>query len=265
MSWFGFPHHVSRGTQKNFIEFQRHLKERSGDAWKPNEDFYRAAIATAIISRTVQDIVRRATRAKTIESYGANVVTYLVAKLGYDYPDLNLGEVWEAQSLSDGLQHLIESWVPVIHAEIVTSAGRTNITEFAKKEVCWASIRELEVPEPSELPLELGGDMEEEEPDIDKPLPPSRGEAQPFAPDHGEDDEAEEGAANIALCCSLDARGWTDIMSWCANSSRVTPFDRSVANTVCGLALRQWDRKPSAKQARYAVKVVLAAREAGIV
>lgn len=77
MSWWQLPHVVSKGAQKNFAAFMAELREHFGTDWQPDERFYRHTIAVGLIFEAAKSIVRRA----QLQSYGANVVTYLVGKL----------------------------------------------------------------------------------------------------------------------------------------------------------------------------------------
>ena len=245
MSWWGHPHVVSRGTQKNFATFLKELKQKKGEAWTPDVGFFMGVAAAAIINKTAQDVVRRAIRRKEFTSYGANVVTYMVARLGWQYRKFDMDLVWKNQAVSAPLVQLMEVWAPEIHAEILLRAGKDNVTEFAKKDACWAAVQELDLPEASVLLPEHGEEGTEEE--ILEPV------------------QAEALKKNdVDICCELDAQQWGLVMAWSAGSSRVASYDRDVAHTISGLALKGWRKKPTEKQAVFGARVVVAARQAGV-
>ena len=80
-AWHGFPHLVSFGNQKNFQHFMQNMKERYPDGWLPDADWYKRFIATAIVFRTVQLIVKAA----KFPAYQANITAYTVAALSFTY------------------------------------------------------------------------------------------------------------------------------------------------------------------------------------
>src|SRR5262249_1643871 len=78
-AWDGLPQLVSLGNQKNFQPFMKNLKERYTDGFVPDEKWYRAFIAKAIVFRTVQTIVR----APKFPAYQANITAYTVACISW--------------------------------------------------------------------------------------------------------------------------------------------------------------------------------------
>ncbi len=243
MTWWGEPHTVSRGAQKNYAAFMFSLRERMGEDWEPEKAFYRETIAKAILFKAAQGVVRKA----KLQSYGANVVTYMVAKLAADYGSrIDLEEVWDAQEASPELLAMLADWAPRIHAALVESAGKRNVTEWCKKDGCWEAIRALDLPVPSPEPPEFG-----DEPDADE-------------------DESEDGAGNapaddpVVVCMSLDGVAWAHVMAWAATTNQVEELDRKVAHTLSGYALSGWQKEPSIKQAVRGVRVIKAARKAGV-
>lgn len=241
MSWWEKPHIVSRGAQKNFAAFMADLPEQLPADWVPDEKFYRDTVGLIIIFKACQSAVRKA----ALQSYGANVVTYMLAKLKEAYGDaLDLNAVWENQSVSSELVSAMVDWAPVIHACIVDEAGARNVTEFSKKEECWERIKMLTLPPPLELPIELGGKV------ATPAVAPPRAQ-------EGEDDL-------IQRCVTLDGKDWAAVIAWAASSPMVTNFDRQVAHTLLGYALKEWSHLPTAKQAKIGVRVLDAAAEAGV-
>ncbi|WP_372019486.1 AIPR family protein [Tistrella mobilis] len=243
MAWWGSPQIVSRGAQKNYAAFMFGLRERLGDEWAPDKDFFRLAIAKAIIFKTAQGVVRRA----RLQSYGANVVAYMIALLAAHHGDrIDLEKIWEAQRVSDEMEALFSAWAPLIHAEIVASAGNRNITEWCKKDDCWMEIRALNLPLPSRFP-----------PEFLNSIPATK---------HAKDsslDASQE--ALIAECIKLDGRAWTRIMAWAASSPDVDDFDRKVVHTLSGYAMNGWIKLPSLKQAVRGTRVLKAALNGGMI
>jgi hypothetical protein len=248
MSWWQHPDVVSRGAQKNFGSFMSELRDRHGPDWLPDAAFFRSVVAISLVFKAAQVSVRRG----KVQSYGANVATYMVAKLSLDHGEtFDPDAVWEAQEVSPELVATLESWVTPIHSQLVTSAGQRNVTEWCKKEACWEHMRAQALPLILPAPPEFVPRDERE-----------RGEAPPTVAILG------GGGGDNALvdaCCLLDGASWAKVIAWAATSSGVTDFDRRVARTVMGYALQAWRRRPSEKQAACAVRVIAAARHAGVI
>lgn len=247
MSWWQRPQTVSKGAQKNFAIFMSELPDRFEEGWAPDELFYRGIVSLAILFSAAQSAVRRA----KLQSYGANVLTFTVAKLAAGYgQQLDLGSIWENQKVSPELLHVFEDWVPRIHAAIITGAGRSNVTEWCKKDESWTYISALDLALPEPIPPEIlaeGVDAEE--------LPPAQ-----LVNGNATDEEDL-----IGLCCAFDGTTWTRIIAWGSETRRVTPFDQRVALTLASYALGNWSKRPSIKQARIGARVLRAAAHAGIV
>ncbi|MBO1904027.1 AIPR family protein [Microvirga sp. 3-52] len=241
MTWMGEPHTVSKGAQKNYATFMFGLRERMGDDWAPDKQFFRDTIAKALLFKATQVVVRRA----KLQSYGANVVTYLVAKLAANYGNaIDFDYLWDMQEISPELTNLIATWTPKIHATIVSSAGKRNVTEWCKKDGCWEAIQALDLPLPSPLPPEFSTATDDHE---------------AISANAGTDENEL-----ITLCMSLDGAAWAKIVAWAASTDAVEVYDRQVAHTLSGYAIGGWRREPSIKQALRGVRVIKAAREAGI-
>lgn len=250
MSWWLRPQTVSRGAQKNFAIFMAELPERFAENWLPDETFYRQVVSLAVLFRAAQSAIRRA----KLQSYGANVLTFMIAKLASDHSSqLDLESVWETQEVSPELICVFEEWAPRIHAAIITGAGRSNVTEWCKKEESWSYIKVLDLPLSDPMPPEILG----EGAGIDEQAPLR--ETASRLPQSTDDDNL------IGLCCALDGKTWTRIIAWGAENGRVTTFDQRVAHTIAGYALQGWQKRPSIKQARIGARVLRAAAGAGIV
>jgi hypothetical protein len=240
MSWWQRPQTVSRGAQKNFTIFMADLPDQFQAEWLPDEEFYKEAVALAILFRAAQWSVRRA----KLQSYGANVLTFMIAKLSCDLgSQLDLLSIWENQDISPGLVRVFDEWAPRIHAAIITGAGRSNVTEWCKKEESWAYIKSLDLPLNDPVPSEVISESEEVEAELPQQI-------------NGED--------LVGLCCGIDGAAWTRIVAWSAESGGIAKFDQRVALTLAGYALQGWQKRPSVKQARIGARVLRTAAGAGI-
>jgi len=241
MTWWLHPPTVSKGAQKNFNAFMEEIRERYPADWLPDEKFYKEVIALALIWKAGQGVVRRA----KLESYGANVITYMVAKLAHDHGlRVDFEAIWETQEISPELISVLAAWAQPIHRELIRIAGTRNVTEVCKKEECWDGIRALRLDFPSAAPPDFL--------DADD--------------DSGETALAAHYEAEdlVSRCMALDGAAWHQLLAWASGSGKVASYDRRVAHTIAGYAGDGWKKKPSLKQARIAVRVLDAAERAGV-
>jgi hypothetical protein len=242
MSWWQRPQTVSRGAQKNFAIFMAELPEQFTPDWHPDEIFYKEVVALAILFRAAQSVIRRA----KLQSYGANVLTFMIAKLSADFgSQLDLLGIWEAQDISPEFVRVFEDWAPRVHAAIITGAERSNITEWCKKDESWAYIKALDLDLAGSIPVEIVNEAAE--------------------PDESPLQQQVNGEDLIGMCCRVDGAAWAKVVAWGAENGRIAEFDQRVALTLAGYALRGWQKKPSLKQARIGARVLKTAASAGIV
>jgi hypothetical protein len=142
------------------------------------------------------------------------------------------------------MARVFDDWAPRIHAAIITGAGRSNVTEWCKKEESWHYIKVLELAL-GEVPPEVVTDTA----DVEAQVPQGA---------NGDYDLVE-------LCCTVDSVGWTKIIAWAAENGRLPKFDQRVALTLASYALQGWQKRPSIKQARIGARVLRAAADAGLV
>ena len=144
-SYRGEPHIVSRGAQKNFAEFAKAI----GEEWSKSktgfdETWYRRLIAKAIMFRTLEKIVPK--QEWYLGGYRANIVTYAIAKVVRDVQQMgsliDLDAVWKAQVLPEPLEAALVVAASKANAVITNpDEGIRNMSEWAKKQVCWARLR----------------------------------------------------------------------------------------------------------------------------
>jgi hypothetical protein len=150
--WKGHPDIVSKGAQKNFAHFAGLI----GIEWKKqpdafNEDFYRHAVAKALIFRATEEIVTEQSWYQG--GYRANVVAYALAKMGYDCEQreefVDFDAIWRTQGVSENMGAALALVAEAVHDVLVSpSGGISNVTEWAKQQACWARVKALEIDWP---------------------------------------------------------------------------------------------------------------------
>jgi|SRR5690554_1108666 len=142
--WDEDPVWVNKGAQANFTQFARRIsKEWKDSSIEFNELFYKRLIAKAIIFKATEKIV------STEEWYGgyrANIVAYTLASLSECCKSLgktfNFDVVWSRQDISLELGMVIRNISFYVNEKLMNPPSQfKNISEWAKKELCWSSIK----------------------------------------------------------------------------------------------------------------------------
>ena len=244
-AWDQLPHLVGRGNQKNFVYFMSMLKDR-GDAWDPDEAYYRDLIAKAIIYKRAEKIARQ----HKFPGFRANAVAYTVALLSYrTVGRVDLGTIWVQQEMSDAMAETMYEWMPVVLDCIIESAGERNVTEWCKKKECWRTVQLAEVEISEDLHHELA-------------------EGQPLPTVGSVKGKRGLGLThldreNIAKTMQLSGDEWLAVHRW-ATEKELHYSLPGIALTLGGYAANGWQKVPSAKQAKQAIKMIQQAMEDGV-
>lgn len=145
-TWDCKPHLVSLGAQKNFERFMDALTEQQEQSSGQIIDVltYKIMIAKAIVFKKTQSIVR-----PMFPAFQGNVVVYLVSLLSFRLGDrINLEYIWNKQDISSELRRQLQIWAKEVNDELHRSSGGKMISEWAKKQECWESIRNARYSQP---------------------------------------------------------------------------------------------------------------------
>ena len=163
-SWRMLPHIVSRGAQKNFINFAEFVGKNYGtDGPKfDNDVYFKEVIAKAILFRFAERMVSEAKKTWYAGDYRAQIVTYTIAKLASVINEhaigfaLNLNGIWLKQGVSVALSHQLEEIAKVVAATITAPpVPSMNVSEWCKKEDCWKQVTEARIPILPSLQVDL--------------------------------------------------------------------------------------------------------------
>ncbi|RVN54214.1 AIPR family protein [Sinorhizobium meliloti] len=147
-AWGRKPQIVSLGNQKNFDRFMS--DDDTVTSAIPDVTRYKQAIAQTILFRTVQKIVR----AGGFQAYQANITAYTVAALSEIVGNrLSLDAIWQKQGLSSQLSGYISKLAVRVNDILRDDAGARQISEWAKKDECWDSLKASSLPPlPADVP-----------------------------------------------------------------------------------------------------------------
>jgi hypothetical protein len=163
-SYRKLPHIVSRGAQKNFVNFADYVgKEYGVDGRKfDNDNYFKDVVARTILFRFIERMVSQAKTTWYGGDYRAQIVTYTVAMLielinHYAHESvLNLKLIWAKQGVSSALANQLEVIAKRVSETItIPPVAQMNVGEWCKNETCWAKVRELPIPLLPELRQEL--------------------------------------------------------------------------------------------------------------
>lgn len=157
--WRCIPYTVSLGAQKNFANFADYIDQ----AWQRqdtdfNEAYFREIVAKAIVFRHLEKLVSRQPWYQG--GYRANIVAYTISYVAdrlYKRNDsLDFERIWKNQSVGPGLEEALSAVSRNVHDALIdTPSNVSNVTEWAKRQACWETIRRMEIELPSSLEKEL--------------------------------------------------------------------------------------------------------------
>lgn len=233
-TWDQYPHIVSLGAQKSFVEFTMRLKNEQPDLI-PDQLFYRRLIAKAILFKEADKII-------TGEKYGgykANIVTYTLAWLSLTTSSrIDLDKIWREQNISPVLAEAIKIVSKKVYSSIINPPGNANITEWCKKEACWDKIQDLIITIPSEISKEL----------VD--LKKSTGSTEIKI----KSNSGGKGPNIIQEVSNIPPFTWASLSEWGKETGNLPAFKRSLATHLATIAAL--NDTPSVKQAREGLQLL---------
>ncbi len=145
MSTEGYPHIVSQGAQKNFLKFGELIVKQ----WNTNDKvfndlYYKHAIAKAILFKETDRLVYKE---EWYAGYKANVVTYSLSLLDYLAKKqgmvINYDKIWQNQDIDIIFEKELKKITAYVNGHLFEApANFKNISEWAKKELCWTKLKE---------------------------------------------------------------------------------------------------------------------------
>jgi len=138
-AWWGYPHLVCLGAEKNFAKFAEELESRVpgvvDDAW------YKGIVAKAILWRSTEKIFD----GLNLRGYRANSIAYGIAVVGEaTQRRLDLMDIWTRQKISQELSLVLQEACRRAHGFIAHAVGNQN--EYSKKVGSWEEFRHVALP-----------------------------------------------------------------------------------------------------------------------
>lgn len=171
------------------------------------------------------------------QGYRAQVVTYSVARLSNALGRrLPFDVIWKEQAVPEEVVSLLAKIVVGVRGVVTQPPGNRNITEWCKRDECWAAILAL--------PVVADG--------------PSQG-GMPAPPDQVE--RTLDAQATVAAVAAVPAEAWFAASKWAKETATLLPWQRSLAYSLG--RLRGDGRLPSPKQAVQGRRLILDAIRLG--
>lgn len=139
-TWLGLPDLVCLGAEKNFKCFADWLDD-GGEPPLVDQNYFKHLVAKAILFRTVE----RLFSTLGLVGYRAQSVAFSVAWLAVKSDwKIDLNRIWEQQRLSPALSDALKLACEAAHRHITSQEG--NPGEACKREACWKTFRQMELP-----------------------------------------------------------------------------------------------------------------------
>ncbi len=247
------PQEVSLGAQKAFSGTPRTkgLVRRVSAQWEKDdtvfhETWFKRTIGMAVLFRGLD---RAVLKAPWYGGYKANIVTYTLAKFsslaGEAEQGIDLLGIWDLQRVPEVLLEFLLQIAAEVDATLRNPPDgvTTNVSEWAKKDLCWTRIRELEMAVPEEiLRFLLDAEHAREE--------------------HREGKRTQVIQSSIQIQSEIVERGaefWKQLREWNRGSRKLSPKEIGVLNIACSLPRKV----PTERQCAVLQKAERRARQEG--
>lgn len=172
--WDLQPHHVSLGSQKNFIHYTKKIEELVKKNKLPGENFYRKLIANAIIFKSVDKLFGR----KNVDAIGDTnlksfTVAYTVSYFHYLTKNrIDLWKIYDDQKIDDEFNGTLKRLMVFVYQHLLNASNNTLFSEYAKKETSWINLKNANYQENLEETLEnyLISEQERDAREIEKEI-----------------------------------------------------------------------------------------------
>ncbi|GAB2507487.1 AIPR family protein [Lysobacter humi (ex Lee et al. 2017)] len=246
-AWEGLPFRVCMGGQKNFQLFMQRIKDQGAPI--VDESWFKKLVALAILYRTTERIVR----ALKLPAYRAQIVSYMIAGLSHRTGGrLDFDKVWEKQSITPALEAVLTSWAPEVDRLLRESAGQRNPGEWFKKADCWEAVRDSLPTLVDPLPAEIAGSAG------------ARGSGGRSSRSSADVELAAHDLDRVAQCMLVDSHTWLRTAELGQQSGVLHWKMAGICRTLASYAAGSWLKKPSAKQAKFALEALAAVEAAGL-
>jgi hypothetical protein len=170
--------------------------------------------------------------------YRANIVAYTIAKFAHLIQFESTGQLfdfkacWARQGLTPSIENqLVKIAAEVFEVIVSPEGGFQNVTEWAKKEICWQQVQKLRIPLDQELAKQL---VAREDDRLVKK------EAQ-------DQQEVLGGIETQMVVVNLGALYWKQLLAWAKARTLLSPDEESIIAVACSIPRQLPTEKQSAR------------------
>ena len=236
-AWRFLPNIVSQGAQKNFVAFSTFAQaewEKTPEQF--NEEYYKRVVVKAMLFWKTEDLVSKQPWYQG--GYRANIVAYTIAKFSHLIQFESTGQLfdfkacWTRQGLTPSIENqLVKIAAEVFEVIVSPEGGFQNVTEWAKKEICWQQVQKLRIPLDQELAKQLVAREDDR-------LVKKEAEAQ---------QEVLGGIETQMVVVNLGSLYWKQLLAWAKARTLLSPDEESIITVACGIPRKVPTEKQSAR------------------
>lgn len=207
--WDMKPWLVVRGSQKNYVEFMKGLKNKM-----PDNVWFEDSVAKAILFKRAEKIY--GVKPNAIGDMRYITVPYTLAWLNHrSNGKIDLWKIWKQQDISADMQLLLRTAMERVDKFIQGNAPGALYGEWAKKEDCWRMVAAQDFSLNTEI---IKGDIV------------SAATQRPIK----DDDEIQRDSQlrQIERIKSVSIPVWKDIIEWGRESDNLSSYQRDIAYQV---------------------------------
>jgi hypothetical protein len=246
-AWRFLPNIVSQGAQKNFVAFSTYAQtewDRTPEQF--NEDYYKRVVVKAMLFWKTEELVSKQPWYQG--GYRANIVAYTIAKFSHLIQFESTGQLfdfkacWSRQDLTPSIEkQLVQIAAEVFEVIVSPEGGFQNVTEWAKKEICWQQVQKLRISLDQELAKQLVAREDDR-------LVKKEAELQ---------QEVIGGIEVQMMVVNLGALYWKQLLAWAKARTLLSPDEESILAVACSIPRKLPTEKQSARLIKIKDKVEL--------
>lgn len=156
-TWLGHPDTVSKGAQTNFNAFAEYIDEQWNiNEVQFNERYFQTTAALILIFHYLEKTIPKQPWYEG--GYRANIICYTIAQfrrlICIQFPgnELDLMMIWNRQRVSEQVADSLVALAELVLQKI-TDPKRSiaNVTQWCKREACWAEVKKINLDLPESL------------------------------------------------------------------------------------------------------------------
>ena len=243
MVWEEKPHIVSRGAQKNFVEFGKLIVP----LWNKNDKefndlYYEHSIAKIIIFKTCDRIIFKE---PWYGGYKANIVAYTLSTVSFllnrEQKSIDFSKIWKQQEIEALFISELKSVSRYINDYITNTPEKfTNVSEWCKKDTCWTKLQDILIHTNE---LELSQEF------LDSLV--SKAEVKYEEKEAKKEQQIDNAMELLAKMYKLPADAWQDTIEWGSQKNLLSPSQIQLLNLI------PTGKYPSDKQSKKILETIM--------